>query len=176
MPCINQKSLGPDYPAMRQVIRHFCGIKQDRAARKIAAMPRFTSRTQLMDFFGAKQRNVVWSWCAVNDDEKKVYFSLWADSREKRDGNRVSYVVQKPHWGIDETTGSRSAARKDHDDKLLLALEHGYESYGYLVEPKNRNAVPREIESTETSFIFRLQLERETDGSVLGYPIARINL
>jgi hypothetical protein len=37
-------------------------------------MARFTSRTQLMDYLGAKQRNVVWSWCAVNDEEKKVYF------------------------------------------------------------------------------------------------------
>jgi hypothetical protein len=27
MPCINQKSLEPDYPAVRQVIRHFCGRK-----------------------------------------------------------------------------------------------------------------------------------------------------
>ncbi len=138
-------------------------------------MPRFTSRTQLMDYLGARQRNVVWSWCAVNDEERKVYLSLWADMRAKRDGARVSYVVQKPDWGVNEA-GSKSPARKDHDEKLQLALEGGYESYGYLVEPRDRNVIPREIESTETSFIFRLQLEKQSDGSILGYPIARLNL
>lgn len=129
-----------------------------------------------MHYLGAKQRNVVWSWCAINEDDKKIYFSLWADSREKRDGTRVSYVVQKPHWGIDEATGIKSPARKDHDEKLRLAIESDYESYGYLVEPKDRNAIPREIEYTETAFIFRLQLETQQDGSVIGYPLARINL
>jgi len=129
-----------------------------------------------MDYFGAKQKNVVWSWCAVNDVEKKVYFSLWADMRGKRDGTRVSYVVQKPHWGFDEATGAKSPSRRDHDEKLVMALERGYEAYGYLVEPRDRNAAPREIESTETSFIFRLELEKQPDGSVLGYPIGRINL
>jgi hypothetical protein len=139
-------------------------------------MPRFTSRAQLMDYFGAKQRNVVWAWCAVNDEEKKVYFSLWADRREKRDGTRVSYVVQEPHWGIDPASSSMSPARRDHDEKLSLAFEHGYESYGYLVEAKDPKASPRQIESTVTSFIFQLQLEKQPDGTVLGYPTARINL
>jgi hypothetical protein len=30
-----------------------------------------------MQHLGAKQRNVVWSWCAVNDEERKVYLSVW---------------------------------------------------------------------------------------------------
>lgn len=34
---------------------------------------RLDSRQQMMDYLGAKQRNVMWSWCAVNDDERKVY-------------------------------------------------------------------------------------------------------
>ncbi len=99
-------------------------------------MARFTSRTQLMDYLGAKQRNIVWSWCAVNEDEKKVYFSLWADRREKRDGVKVSYVVQEPHWGIVEGADTTSPARRDHDEKLALVFDNDYESYGYLVEPK----------------------------------------
>src|SRR5258706_11690705 len=139
-------------------------------------MARFTSRTQLMDYLGAKQRNVVWSWCAVNDEERKVYFSLWSDFREKRDGGRVSYLVQEPNWGIDANTGSKSAARKDHDEKLDLALVQGYEAYGYIVEAEDKFAEPRKIASTATSFIFQLDLETLQDGSVLGYPTARINI
>jgi hypothetical protein len=29
-----------------------------------------------MDYLGAKQKNFVWSWCGVNDEERKVYFSV----------------------------------------------------------------------------------------------------
>ena len=109
-------------------------------------MARFTSRTQLMDYLGAKQRNVVWSWCAVNDEEKKVYFSLWSDMRKKRDGARVSYLIQEPNWGVDPKNGSESAARKDHDEKLVLALERGYEAYGYVVEAEDTGVESRKIE------------------------------
>jgi hypothetical protein len=129
-----------------------------------------------MDYLGAKQRNVVWAWCAVNDEEKKVYFSLWSDMRAKRDGVNVSYVVQKPHWGVDNERRSKSAARKDHDEKLALVFDHGYEAYGYLVEPKDRHATTREIESTNTTFIFQLRLEKQADGTILGYPTARIEI
>lgn len=139
-------------------------------------MARFTSRTQLMDYLGAKQRNVVWSWCAINEEERKVYFSLWSDLRKKRDGVRVSYLVQEPNWGVDPKSGSKSAARKDHDEKLVLALERGYEAYGYVVEAEDTRAEPRKIESTAASFIFQLDLEKREDGTVLGYPVARISI
>ena len=139
-------------------------------------MQRFTSRTQLMDYLGAVQRNVVWSWCAVNEEERKVYFSLWADMRAKRDGIRFSYIVQEPDCGVDPKSGSKSEARKDHDEKLLMALERGYEAYGYVVEAVDRNASPRKIESTATSFVFQLDLERHSDGTVLGYVTTRINI
>jgi hypothetical protein len=36
-------------------------------------MARPENRSQLMSYFGAKQRNTVWSWCAVNEEERKVY-------------------------------------------------------------------------------------------------------
>ena len=123
-------------------------------------MPRLENRTQLMDYLGAKQRNTVWSWCAVNDEEKKVYFSVWVDTHKKRDGVHSSYVIQEPHWGIDEETGSASAARKDHDEKLALVFDKGYEAYGYFIEAKDRHAQPRQIESTHTGFIFSFRLEK----------------
>lgn len=138
-------------------------------------MQRFTSRTQLMDYLGAVQKNIVWSWCAVNEEERKVYLSLWADMRSKRDG-KISYVVQEEDWGVDPASGSKSAARKDHDEKLLLVFDSGYEAYGYVVEAVDRNASPRKIENTATSFIFQLELERLKDGSVLGYVKSRINI
>jgi hypothetical protein len=129
-----------------------------------------------MDHLGAKQKNTVWSWCAVNYDEKKVYFSVWVDKRGKHDGVRTSYVIQEPHWGIDGETGAISPARKDHDEKLALVFENSYEAYGYFIEARNPNASPREIESIQTSFIFLFKLERQPDGTVLGYPVTRIEI
>jgi hypothetical protein len=42
-------------------------------------MAKPANRSQLSSYFGAKQRNAVWGWCAANDSEKKAYFSIWTD-------------------------------------------------------------------------------------------------
>ena len=139
-------------------------------------MARLENRSQLMEHLGAKQKNTVWSWCAVNEEEHKVYLSVWTDTRAKRDGVRVSYVIQEPDWGIDQHTGSKSPARKDQDEKLALIFDEGYEVYGYFIEAKDTSANPREIASTSTSFIFSFDLERQVDGVILGYPKARIEI
>jgi len=125
---------------------------------------------------GPNKKNIVWSWCAVNEEERKVYFSVWVDTRAKRDGKKDSYIIQEPDWGVDENTGSMSAARKDHDEKLSLVLNDGYEAYGYFIEAKDEKAHPREIGHTRTSFIFSFELEHQKDGSVLGYPRTRIEI
>jgi hypothetical protein len=129
-----------------------------------------------MEYLGAIQRNTVWSWCGVNDEEHKVYFSVWLDTAKKRDGTRLSYIIQEPDWGVDEATGSLSAARKDHDEKLALVFEQGYEPYGYFIEARDRNARPRQIEETKTGFVFSLELQRLTDGTILGYLKTRIEI
>jgi hypothetical protein len=129
-----------------------------------------------MEYLGASQKNTVWSWCAADHDGRKVYFSIWVDTRQKRDGERVSYLIQEPDWGVDKQTGSRSPARNDHDDKLSLVFDDGYEAYGYFIEAKDTKAHPREIESTRTSFIFQIELDRLADGSILGYPLRRIEI
>lgn len=139
-------------------------------------MARLENRSQLMDYLGAKQRNTVWSWCAVNEEERKVFFSVWTDTRAKRDGSRVSYLIQESNWGIDEATGSKSPARKDHDEKLSLVFDQGYQAFGYFIEAKDIRAATREIESTSTTFIFSFELERQPTGVILGYPIARIEI
>lgn len=138
-------------------------------------MTRPANRSQLMNYLGAKQRNVVWSWCAVNEEEQKVYLSVWLDTAKKRDGSRLSYVIQEPDWGMEED-GSFTPARKDHDEKLALIFEQGFEPYGYFIEAKDRNARPRQIEDTRTGFIFSLELERLPDGTILGYLKDRINI
>ena len=135
------------------------------------------SRQQLMDHLDAKQKNTVWSWCAIDEDGKKVYLSIWEDTREKRgQDDRASYIVQRPNWGIDQNTGNLSAARKDHDEKLSKVFDDGYEAYGYVVVAKDTEARPREIEKTKTSFIFLLELKKCPDGTVLGYPIRRLEI
>ncbi|MEE8364558.1 MAG: hypothetical protein V3R76_02125 [Gammaproteobacteria bacterium] len=53
------------------------------------------NRSQLMDYFGAKQKNIVWSWCGINEEEKSIYFSVWTDFKNKlgkRD--RDYYIIQ----------------------------------------------------------------------------------
>src|SRR6476660_6780052 len=104
------------------------------------------NRSQLMSYLGATQKNVVWSWCAVNDTERKVYLSVWTDTRNKRDGEeRESYLIQEPHWGVKASTGNHSAARKDQNEKLSKVFNEGYSAYGYFVVAKDLTANPREI-------------------------------
>ena len=140
-------------------------------------MPKPENRSQLMEYFGAKQKNTVWSWCAINDEQKSIYFSVWTDFRNKLGKkDRDYYIVQEPHWGLNEESGSLSAARKDHDEKLQKAFEEGYATFGYFVEAKDKTAVPREIAHTKTSFVFSLELERLENGAVIGYPLQRIEV
>jgi hypothetical protein len=135
------------------------------------------NRSQLMSYLGAEQRNIVWSWCGVNEKERKVFLSVWEDTRKKRNGDeKISYIIQEPHWGINEDSRSKSAARNDHDEKLALIFEDGYEAYGYIVVARDVDADPREIEKTKTSFIFSLELKHLDDGTIIGYPLERIEI
>lgn len=135
------------------------------------------NQSHLMIHLSAVQRNTVWSWCAVNEEKKKVYLSVWEDTRKKREGDdKASYLIQEPWWGMKEGAGSKSAARNDHDEKLSKIFDEGYEPYGYCVVAKDINAEPREIEKTKTSFIFSLELKRLTDGTIICYPIDRIEI
>lgn len=129
-----------------------------------------------MDYLGAKQRNTVWSWCAVNEEERKVYFSMWEDTHSKDSNGNHQYLIQELYWGVDESTGSKSAARNDHDEKLALVFESDYQPFGYIVVAKDRHASPREIEETRTGFVFELELIRESSGSIRARVVNRINL
>lgn len=132
------------------------------------------NRSQLMEYLGAKQRNVVWSWCAINEEQRKVYFSVWTDCKVHIEG-KMAYVLQEPDWGINEH-GNFSPARNDHDEKLEKVFTESYEAYGYFVEAKDTKSVPREIAYTKTSFIFSLRLKRMDSGDVVGFPINRIEI
>lgn len=138
-------------------------------------MTRPENRSQLMDRLGASQLNTVWSWCAVNEAEKKVYFSIWTDSVQTHNGEKC-YVIQEPFWGVNDETGNKSAARNDQDAKLALVFEHGYNAYGYFIVAKDRAADPREIAETRTSFVVRLQLHRLTDRSIIAKILERIEV
>jgi hypothetical protein len=140
-------------------------------------VPRPANRSQLMDYFGAIQRNPMWSWCAVNEDEKKVYLSVWTDHKEvDPDSGKPFYIVQEPGWGVNQDTGGKSPARNDHDEKLAKIFEDDYEAYGYFVEAKDKRASPREIADTKTSFIFQLKISKLPDGTVIGHPLQRIEV
>ena len=128
-----------------------------------------------MERFGAKQLNAVWSWCAVNESEKKVFLSIWTDNMVKGTAP-TSYIIQESDWGVNQESGKKSAARNDQDEKLALIFDRGYEAFGYFIVAKDPNAHPREIEETRTSFIMQLQLAVLEDGTVLGTPLRRIEI
>lgn len=135
------------------------------------------NRSQLMAYLGAEQRNTVWSWCGVNDEEMKVFFSVWEDTRKVRNTDaKPSYLIQEPHWGINEKTGSKMPARIDHDEKLSKVFDEGYQPFGYFVVAKDVNVVPREIKKTKTSFIFSLELKILEDGTIICFPQERIEI
>ena len=140
-------------------------------------MIRNTSRSQLMKRLGAKPQNSDGGWCAVNETERKVFLSVWTDSRGVRSGdNEVSYLVQEPDWGICSETGKKSQTRKRHDENLKKIFEEGYDAYGYFVVPDTTQGDARLIKETKTSFIFSFELARREDGTVLGYPKYRLDL
>lgn len=127
-----------------------------------------------MKYLGATQKNTVWAWCGVNDEERKVYFSIWTHHGIKRGEGRQSYILQEPHWGM--KTGNPSAARKDQDEKFALVFDQGYEPFGYFNEAKDKDARPVEIEYTKTSFIVGLELERLPEGIIVGHITKRIDI
>jgi hypothetical protein len=127
-----------------------------------------------MDRLGAIQLNTVWSWCGVNEDKRRVYFSIWTDNLIK-DAAPRTYKIQEPDWGVSEN-GGKSAARNDQDAKLAFVFEKGYEAWGYFIEAKDRTAHPREIASTATSFVVRLTLSKRNDGTVAGQIIERVEI
>lgn len=138
-------------------------------------MSRPRNRLQLMKRLGAEQLNNVWSWCAVNEAEKKVYFSIWTDNIHTHKGQK-GYLIQKAAGDPDGEVATRSAARDDRNAKFALVFEHGYEAYGYFIVPKDRFAQPREILETRTSFVMKLRLERLADGSVWATAIERLEI
>ncbi|MET4678113.1 hypothetical protein ACVKN3_003671 [Luteibacter sp. PvP120] len=63
-------------------------------------MSRPENRSQLMESLGAVRLNTVWSWCPVNEHERKVYFSIWVDNSFTHAGDK-GYILQEPDWGVD---------------------------------------------------------------------------
>ncbi len=138
---------------------------------------RFASRKALMDFLGAEQANPYWAWCGVDHEERKVYFSMWTNTREENSGS-VSYTIQGPDWGIDDQ-GRKNPSRSDHDRKLALVMNDDYEAWGYLIEQDDR-AWERDrvtkIEATVTNRIYQLRLVVRQDGSVHGVITKEVQL
>jgi hypothetical protein len=140
-------------------------------------MNRNVSRSQLMKRLGAKPQNSDGGWCTVNEPDKKVFLSIWTDSRDRRPGDKeVSYLVQEPDWGICSHTGEKSQARKRHDDNLQKVFDEGYGAYGYFVVPDQATGGERQVKETKTSFIFSFELAKKDDGTVVGYPRYRLDM
>lgn len=137
-------------------------------------MGRAENRSQMMRKLNAKQMNPQWALCAVNEAEKKVYLSVWVDLVGDYKG--VSrYLLQEPNWGAEED-GTFSKQRMDQNEKMRLIFEDGYDAFGYFVEAVDPDAQPREIKETRTSFVMRLELSKDDDGSIYAVPVERITL
>lgn len=133
------------------------------------------NRLQLMSRLGAKQLNDRWSWCAVNESTRSVFFSVWTDHVIK-DASGTRYILQEPHWGLNDATGSSKAARHDQDQKFKLVFDQGYTAFGYFVVAKDTTAVPREIAETRTGFVMRMALSKDDGGVIVGMPLKRIEI
>lgn len=133
------------------------------------------NRLQLMARLGATQLNDRWSWCAVNEAKREVFFSIWTDKVIK-DPAGTRYILQEPHWGLSDATGMSKAARHDQDSKFALVFEQGYEAFGYFVVARDTSAVPREIAETRTGFVMRMALAKRDGGIVVGTPLERIEI
>lgn len=140
-------------------------------------MARPESRAQLMSYFGAKQKNSLWSWCGINEKEKSIYFSIWTDHYDKFEKkDRKYYTIQEPHWTKSDKPGPRTSAIADHNIFIEKVLNDGYKAFGYFIVAKDKNAVPRTIKEARTSFVFSLELERLETGEVIAYPLERIEI
>jgi len=124
---------------------------------------------------GAVQVNTVWSWCAVNESRRRVYFSIWTDKACDYQGRRA-YVMQEPDWGMDDVSGRKSPARNDQDAKFSLVFDGGYEPYGYFIVAKDPSEHPRQIAETRTTFVMKLELHTAESGEILGIPIERVDV
>jgi hypothetical protein len=124
-----------------------------------------------MERLGAVQANVHWSWCAVNEKKRKVYFSIWTYHVFTHNGSK-GYIIQEP----DTHTGSKSAARNDQDRKFALVFEQGYEPWGYFIVARDRTVIPHEIEETRTSFVVRLELTKLPDGTIFCKIVERVEI
>ena len=120
-------------------------------------MSRAQNRAQLMELLGATQANTVWSWCGVNEEIRRVYFSVWSDHIYKESGG-TRYLMQEPEWGVEE--GRIKPARNDHDEKFRLVFEQGYEPYVYFIDPVDPTTIPRQIAGIRTSFVMKVKVSR----------------
>ncbi|HCG5592894.1 hypothetical protein OTK59_12350 [Vibrio natriegens] len=131
------------------------------------------NRKQLLDMLGATQKNVQWSWCAVDDTNKRVFFSIWEQEKlhEKNRYDTKAYLIQQPWWGVDENLKS-TKSRNDHNEKLRLYFECGYSAYGYILKRKRDSdgnlKLPVEIGGV-CDFIFHLDLIKVPRLDLEGY-------
>ncbi|HCE4545002.1 hypothetical protein [Vibrio parahaemolyticus] len=75
------------------------------------------NRYQLMNALGATQRNIYWSWCAEDKDNKRLFFTAWEHENIAPTGEEPIFIIQHPKWGIKDN-GKFSNSRKDHNDKI----------------------------------------------------------
>ena len=75
--------------------------------------------------------------------------------------------------------GRKNASRSDHDKKLSLVLNDGYQAWGYLIEQDDRvweRDHITKIEATVTNRIYQLRLAVLQDGSVQGVVTNEVQL
>jgi hypothetical protein len=115
-------------------------------------MPKKWTHTAAFEHFGAKPRNVQWSWSARSEDEKTVVVTLWQDEFVRRDG-RLVY-----ERGGDPDNPDTRPGLRELMDNLAWARDHCDGRFRVIsAVAKDRNARPRAIkECAPTKMIMRL--------------------
>ncbi|HCG9065880.1 TPA: hypothetical protein NKB39_001783 [Vibrio parahaemolyticus] len=128
------------------------------------------NRYQLMQALGATQRNIYWSWCAEDKDNKRLFFTAWEHENIAPKGEDPIFIIQQPWWGEKES-GSLSASRSDHNKKLAKYFKGinstdkcgQFTAYCYVSKAKTlknstKVSLPVELEYINTNYIYQIDL------------------
>src|SRR4051794_39640004 len=104
-------------------------------------MAKAMSHTACFAHFGAKPRNIKWSWSARSADGKNVIVTLWQDHFKRRDG-KLCYVRE----GGDPLNPDRRPGYRELMENLTWAIDNCDRQFNVIVAiAKDTTAHPRSI-------------------------------
>lgn len=112
------------------------------------------------EVLGVTPRNTNWSWGAVEESNRRVFFRVWSDQLVKDAG------IERITIGWEEyDPGYRSAGISERKQHIEL-IKSGYTGYGVLCNPSFDNEGKRHIGSFEEETLLRFGRIAHEDGQI----------